>query len=249
MAKNDRLTVLETQVEKISRPIKAFKVTPSEGINNSIKTFEQIPVLKQRRQEEFAKSVSSLESIVSPVRSILQQFNLEQYDSYNSGYFKELYALKSSLRTPKENSLSKVLRSSSSSIRTSNSQQEEKHSSSQTTNESQNTSALLNETPKLRKNAKLLKQILLEIHNQVTCNNNQPVKWTPSAWFGKEVITCSDRVSWSNSIEKLVRQGWVKQIKPSGQASKNSGNGLSYVSPTPKGFEEAIRLLQLIQND
>lgn len=242
MATNDRLTVLETQVEKISRPIKAFKVTPSEEINNSIKTFEQITAFKQRRPEKFAKSVSLLESV-------LQQFDLEQYDICNSGCFKEFRALKSSLREPKEDSLSKVLRSSSSSIRTSNSQQEEKHSSSQTIKESQNTSALLNKTPELRKNAKLFKRVLLEIHNRVTRNNNQPVKWTPSAWFGKEDTTSSDRASWSNTLRILVKQGWIELIESNGRASKNRGNAAGYVSLTPKGYQEAIRLLQLIQKD
>lgn len=129
--------------------------------------------------------------------------------------------------------------------RISNLYQKKEQNSSQTANNPQ-TVTIFKKGKVLRSNATLQNQVFFEIYRQVTANKNEPVKWSPSEWFGSgsgRRITNSQQSNYSNALQKLVIKGWVKQEKPARPFSSDTGNANTYVSLTPEGYA-AIKQLQ-----
>jgi hypothetical protein len=122
-----------------------------------------------------------------------------------------------------------------------NSFQQEEQNPSQTTNKSH----LAPASPKATTNIRLgplEQQVLREIYDRITGNNNNPVKWSPSDWFRKEKPTQSKLCSLSNIKGKLIKKELVTQ-ETERKFSKNSGNATTYVSLTSTGYQLAIQLV------
>jgi hypothetical protein len=97
----------------------------------------------------------------------------------------------------------------------------------------------------IRKLGDLQTKILIKIFEEVSVDSNQPVRWSPSRWFGDESISGVDRAKWSKALQKLKERGLVEQqfenkLKLS---ELNKGNSISYISLTSLGVKAAKWLI------
>lgn len=98
-----------------------------------------------------------------------------------------------------------------------------------------------------RANATLQRSVLIAIYKHLQGSQEQFIKWQPSNWFGKGVISRSDRVNWNNALNALSKKGLVQLCSPNARKSThNRGNAGTFISLTLEGYQQAK---WLIQND
>lgn len=224
----------QEQLEVINKAI-----SPTDNIKRDQEQIKEIskvvPILDQKSLYE--PSVEELSKVVQPLEfskeRTLRQLRLEKL------------GFKFSSELQKKSLLSKTSGNSLDLRRTSDLIQQEKQNPSQTAEKSQTTPASRKKII-IRGHGKLLKQVLLEIYYQTTRNNNNPVKWSPSNWFGEGVITRSIRACWSNTLRSLFKKGLVEIIEPKRKFSNNRGKAAPDVFLTSDGYQLAI---QLMEND
>lgn len=101
--------------------------------------------------------------------------------------------------------------------------------------------------PTFRSHAKEQKRVLIAIYRRLEGGQEEFIKWQPSAWFGKDVISQSDRAKWSNTLRSLVEKGLIKLHDPDDRRFRhNRGNAKICILLTSEGYQT---VKQLMQND
>lgn len=173
--------------------------------------------------------------LIAQIESQLKNSRKHQYSSYYSRTNRNYYRRRGTSSTQNNDYQSQERTSSQTA---SKSQTKEQNSSSQVTNKYKKSAAPKNKVVKLRHNATVQFKVLDEINSRVINNNNNPVEWSPSEWFGSgegRRITDIDQSKYHNALTKLINNGWVKQEKPT-QFPTNTGNAPTYVSLTREGI-------------
>jgi hypothetical protein len=228
-----------------------YEISCFEGIRKAIRPIEEKSLYPLAAElKKVLQSVEEVGKIVrilgNPGKTILEHFPLEQLSlGFRSEISKDLLLLKTSPDAVRDSLRFKNPQNSVSFRRISSLSQKEEQNPDQIGNESQTVLVLPRKTI-IRRHGKLLKQVLFEIYYQVNCNNNKPVEWSPTAWFGERDKTLSIRASWSNTLRALIKKGLVEQTKPDRYFSSNTGNAATYVCLTSYGYQYTI---QLMEND
>jgi hypothetical protein len=225
-----------------------YEISCFEEIRKVLQPFEQkslYPLAAELKKvfqsvEEVGKILQSLENTG---KTILRHPQMGQLSlGFRSEILKDLLLLKTSPNAVRSSLLFKNPQNSVSFSRISSLSQKAEQNSDRIGNESQKVLVLPKKTI-IRPHGKLLKQVLFEIYYQVNCNNNKPVEWSPSAWFGERDKTLSTRASWSNTLRTLIKKGLVEQKKPDRYFSSNTGNAATYVCLTSYGYQYIIQLM------